>query len=216
MLLLAAARQKIASQSTLQRTAAKKGFIMDQQVLPHFKLNYSAHQSAVQLVALVSPTWPPCLFGARVVQNIFQELNTPLLRGHLVWTPMLPADTLSAASAQGALFQDERITQYWDSERVLGRMVSRGMKLAVPVAWDIYLLYPPGAKWQDIIGLPAPRFWMHQLDEQGPERLLNPEMLMTEVKLAIEAAARGEFCDAWLLLLSNRSGKGSLWDKSTR
>jgi hypothetical protein len=29
--------------------------------------------------------------------------------------------------------------------------------------WDVYLLYPPGVRWEGSIP-PAPMYWMHQLE----------------------------------------------------
>jgi hypothetical protein len=98
---------------------------------------------------------------------------------------MLIADDLAAANAQEPIFHDERVSQYWDGERALGRAVSQTLKLAAPVAWDIYLLYSPGAKW-DGERIPTPDFWMHQLNEH-PDLLLDPDRLMAEVQRAIEA-----------------------------
>ena len=98
---------------------------------------------------------------------------------------MLPADNLQAALAQEAYFQDERITQFWDGERDLGRLVAKTLKLKDPIAWDVYLVYGRGKTWEREI-LPAPDFWMHQLDER-PDLRLVPNRLMAEVKNSIEA-----------------------------
>ena len=98
---------------------------------------------------------------------------------------MLLADDLTAAIAQEALFQDERVSHYWDSERALGQLVSHTIKLTTIIAWDIYLLYPSGAVWKGEM-LPAPSFWMHQLDERT-DLLLDPVRLKVEVQKAIEA-----------------------------
>ena len=100
---------------------------------------------------------------------------------------MLVQDILDAAIEQEALFQDERVSQYWDGERVLGRLVAQTLKLDALVAWDIYLLYLPGAMWKDG-RIPAPEFWMHQLNEH-PDLLLDPDRLMVEVQHAIEVYA---------------------------
>jgi hypothetical protein len=104
---------------------------------------------------------------------------------------MLTNDDQDAAIAQEAVFEDERVSQYWDGERALGRMVSRTLKLAALVAWDIYLLYSPGAMWKGE-WIPTPDFWMHQLDER-PDLLLDPDRLMAEVHKAIEATSKGDF-----------------------
>lgn len=103
---------------------------------------------------------------------------------------MMADDNLKAALEQEALFQDERVSQYWDGERVLGSLVSQNLKLAAPVAWDIYLLYSPGAKWKGE-GMPLPDFWMHQLNERA-DLFLDPARLMAEVQKAVEAVPEGE------------------------
>ena len=103
---------------------------------------------------------------------------------------MLTADDLEAASAQEALFQDERVSQYWDGERVLGRLVSQTLQLATPVAWDIYLLYSPAAMWKGE-RIPTPDFWMHQLNER-PDQFLDQDRLIVEVQKALEAPSKGE------------------------
>ena len=91
---------------------------------------------------------------------------------------MLTADDIDAAIAQEAFFQNERISQYWDGEQVFGRLAARGLGLDEPIAWDIYLLYHPGTIW---VGekMPAPDFWMHQLNER-PDLLLDPARPMAK------------------------------------
>ncbi len=98
---------------------------------------------------------------------------------------MLAGDDLNAALAQETYFQETRIHQYWDGERVFGRLAAQGLGLNEPIAWDIYLLYYPGTIWSGE-KLPIPEFWMHQLDER-PDRLLDPARLTAEVQKAIQA-----------------------------
>ncbi len=50
---------------------------MRELTLPDLEIYFSAYLNAIQLVALVSPTRTPCLFGARVVRDIFQRWKTP-------------------------------------------------------------------------------------------------------------------------------------------
>ncbi len=96
---------------------------------------------------------------------------------------MLPGDDLAAALAQEALCQDERVSQYWDSRRSLGRLVSQALGLTAYFAWDIYLLYTPGETWK-AGKIPVPCFWMHQLNERADLRL-DPDRLIAEVQKAI-------------------------------
>jgi hypothetical protein len=51
-------------------------------------------------------------------------------------------------------FADKPIPQLWDGEMLLGKEVSRSLAIE-PVAWDIYLFYPPEAEWTDA-GIPPP------------------------------------------------------------
>jgi hypothetical protein len=103
---------------------------------------------------------------------------------------MLISDNLKEAVTQEALIKDERIFQYWDGQRALGRLVSETLKLSAAVAWDIYLLYLPGAIWNSG-RLPKPDFWMHQLNEQA-DLLLDPDRLIAEVQKAIETTSEGD------------------------
>lgn len=102
---------------------------------------------------------------------------------------MLAADDMDAAIAQEAFFQEERIHQYWDGKQVLGRLVARDLQLTDPVAWDIYLLYASGTIWKGE-KMPAPVFWMHQLNERS-DLFLDPVRLMAEVQQAIKTAHKG-------------------------
>ncbi len=69
---------------------------------------------------------------------------------------MLDSDDRASAEAMTSTFADKPIPQFWDGERLLGREVSRSLALdGVPVAWDIYLFYPPEAEWTDA-GIPPP------------------------------------------------------------
>jgi hypothetical protein len=102
---------------------------------------------------------------------------------------MLAGDNLDIAVNRKSLMQDERVSQYWDAERVLGRLVSQTLKLSSPLGWDIYLLYSSGARWKDGI-IPVPDFWMHQLNERAG-LFLDPYRLKAEVQKAINSFSAG-------------------------
>ena len=117
------------------------------------------------------------------MQEIFDENRTEMLRGALVWTPMLAADSLEAAKQRETIFPDPRVKYYWDPHRILGRLLSRTLNLRAPVAWDVYLVYPPDHFWVTELPL-APTFWMHQLDEE-PALYLDPLRLKQNVRTLI-------------------------------
>jgi hypothetical protein len=73
----------------------------------------------------------------------------------IVWIPMLDDDERPAAVAASDPFRALGVPQFWDGEQKLGRAVAGSLAIPDWVAWDIYLFYPPGAKWTEG-GLPPP------------------------------------------------------------
>lgn len=99
------------------------------------------------------------------MQEIFEENKSELLRGAIVWTPMLPTDILESAIQRESMFSDARVKQFWDPNRIFGSLMSQTLKLRISIAWDVYLLYLPDHPWDAEIP-PVPVFWMHQQDEE--------------------------------------------------
>lgn len=95
---------------------------------------------------------------------------------------MLPPDNIEAARTQSLHVQDPRLTQFWDGERTAADLFAQTLALRCP-AWDVYLVYEPGATWTDALP-PEPAFWMHQLPvETGapPGLRLNAARLTSEL-----------------------------------
>jgi hypothetical protein len=115
-----------------------------------------------------------------LVQEVFEENRSEVLQGAIIWTPMLASDSLEPAKGRETIFQDLRVNHYWDPDRILGRLLSRTLNLKAPVAWDVYLVYPPDHPWDTELA-PAPKFWMHQLDEK-PIFVLDPPRLRRYVQ----------------------------------
>ena len=118
------------------------------------------------------------------MQEIFEENRSELIRGAIVWTPMLPADNLESAVQRELVFSDTRVKQLWDPERIFGRLLSQTLNLTIPIAWDVYLLYLPEHPWNTELP-PAPEFWMHQQDEDM-SLYLDPSRLKQYVKTLLE------------------------------
>jgi hypothetical protein len=83
----------------------------------------------------------------------------------IVWIPMLLDDSEDAARAATALIPDARACHYFDPNRQAGRVLASRMGGEGQVAWDIYLLFPPGVAWED--EPPLPIDWVHQLGNTG-------------------------------------------------
>lgn len=133
-----------------------------------------------------------CQRGQAVVRELFEAFGDTRLRGLVAWLPMLPADNAPAALARSALLDDKRITKAWDAERKIGDLFAQLLGLR-GTAWDVYLLYPPGPRW-NAERPPKPAFWMHQLPEVvGANRtlFLDPDKLAEELRRQLDAATAG-------------------------
>ncbi len=67
----------------------------------------------------------------------------------VAWIPKLPDDTRPDADPSLP------VPQFWDGEQSLGKEVARSVGADGWVAWDIYLFYPAGARWDDHLPAPA-------------------------------------------------------------
>src|SRR6266404_775538 len=142
---------------------------------------FNASSQKVRVVALLSPTCPDCQSGHGVVGRILKKFPSPKLKAILVWEPMRDGDDATSATQQAETVQDIRISQGWDSSQNLGKVFGQTLDLH-QIAWDVYLVYKPGIKWEGLQP-PHPTFWMHQLEGADPKLLLceNPTRLNVEV-----------------------------------
>lgn len=69
----------------------------------------------------------------------------------MVWFSVLGGDERSAIRTD--LLIDERGTHYWDDGGEISAFLNaRASELGLPASgqlWDVYLLFPPGARWDD-------------------------------------------------------------------
>jgi hypothetical protein len=121
------------------------------------------------------------------VQEIFEENESKILYGAIIWTPMLVTDSLDAANEQETRFSDSRVKHFWAQDRIFGQMMSQILNLKDSMAWDIYLIYPPDHPWDTELP-PTPQFWMHQLNEE-PTLLLDRPRLKKYVQTLLERTA---------------------------
>ena len=121
------------------------------------------------------------------MQEIFEKNESKNLNGAIIWTPMLVTDSLGAANERETKFSDSRLQQFWDPDRLFGKLISQTLNLKASIAWDIYLVYPPNTIWEAELP-PAPQFWMHQLEEE-PTLLLDPSRLKDYVQTLLERIA---------------------------
>jgi hypothetical protein len=127
---------------------------------------FDADRAHAQLIALVSPTCPLCLEGVEIVIAAFQDRDRAPFNLHLAWLPILDGDDVLAASTVAReITAHSRITHYWDLDRQVSSAAYEALVFTSRrkrVAWDLYLLYQPGATWRR--PLPSPDIWLHQAD----------------------------------------------------
>jgi hypothetical protein len=133
---------------------------------------FNAAADRVRVVALVSPTCGACLRGASDIQEqVFGQIDDQRLVGFVVWVPELDGQEANVPEATRTV-SDPRACHYWDGHAVLVRGYDRVLSLETD-AWDIYLIYPPGVRWDRELP-PAPTFWMHQLGSRAHPQVNGP------------------------------------------
>jgi len=142
---------------------------------------FNSSNDKVRIVALLSPTCPGCRSGHGVVGQVLKRFSSSRLQAILVWEPMLDGDSPKTATQQADTIYDARITQGWNDDKEVGKLFGATLGLH-DIAWDVYLLYKPGIKWE-AQQPPRPTFWMHQLEGADPNLLLceDPARLSAEV-----------------------------------
>lgn len=83
----------------------------------------------------------------------------------IVWIPMLAEDNDAAARASAGQYDGPRIDHFYDPEKHAGRAIARLLGGEGKVAWDLYLVSPPHARWEHTPPLPSE--WADQLRESA-------------------------------------------------
>ena len=93
---------------------------------------------------------------------VLAPVSDPSVRAHVVWVPILKTDQGPPDQETRSLVPDERAAHYWDADAMLPPLFAGilGLPPGCP-AWDVYLAYAPGARWEN--DPPPPLFWHHQL-----------------------------------------------------
>jgi peroxiredoxin len=154
--------------------------------------HFNSQRDKKRFVALLSATCPACIFGARAVRDsILESLPDEEFGISIVWIDMLPGDKHAAALRSAHLFNDPRVKQFYDPNRIVGMAFAEQLlnENAGP-AWDIYMVFDKGASWND--AAPIPVDWCHQL---SGKRRADPERFRTGEELVQQL---GDFAGRWL------------------
>lgn len=124
-------------------------------------------------------------------EAVFQGITSEKLKAYAVWEPILRTDNRRGARRATTILPDPRVRHYWVEGREVGEMFKPALGLKDEVAWDVYLVYPPGVEWRGSRP-PKPTYFMHQLHELSSARRLDAKALATEIRAAIRTAATGK------------------------
>ncbi len=135
---------------------------------------------APRFLAVVSPVCGPCIQGVQAVRNsIIDGLPDAQIQVGVIWINMLPGDSEVTAKRAAKIITSPRASHFHDPNRLAGASIARSLGWEDDVAWDVYLFYEAGAKWQK--GPPEPYDWMHQLGgwyQADPDRFHTGEDLV--------------------------------------
>lgn len=86
-----------------------------------------------------------------------------------------------------ASIPDSRAIHFWDPDQKLGKIYAKVLGLtADQCAWDVYLLFPRGVRWEG--EAPTPVYWMHQLSYPS-ENYLDGDKFRKEVEKRLKSSA---------------------------
>jgi len=141
----------------------KPAYITLDQDHSQLRADFNAMADKVRLVFISGPSCGICLRGMDDLnESIVASLqNDPRTRTFVVYVPTLGAEEKHVAAAV-PLMQGPRIKHYWDEEGNSGLEFQKA--LGIPMyAWDVWMMYEPGLRWESGSAPPAPVFWQHQL-----------------------------------------------------
>jgi hypothetical protein len=84
------------------------------------------------------------------------------VRAYIVWLPIFGGDFEGESRKLPRRLPDKRVSYFMDPESLTGELWERVLETKREIAWDVYLLYGSGARWENELP-PAPDFWMQQL-----------------------------------------------------
>jgi len=157
-----------------------------------FKEEFNSNIDKVRIVSLPNPACLSCVEGQRFINDLFDHefSSENRLMGFTVWVSINGWGTLKDARRLAPEITDSRMYNFWDPNMLLGKLYKTPLDLDKGYlgAWDVYLIYKAGVKWQGDVP-PAPTFWMHKLgdDESGvkTDLFLDEGIFKTQVREAL-------------------------------
>lgn len=154
---------RVATHSDAPAISDEGGMISLDNSLDPLIERFNSDRDKPRVVAIVSATCGACVAGAIAVnESVVRAYPSADVSIFVVWIDILPSDDYAAAQRVAGIFNDPRVRQFHDPNRLVAGAFAKGL-LEQPPAWDMYLLYAatPQQLWVD--QPPKPADWMHQL-----------------------------------------------------
>ena len=97
-------------------------------------------------------------------QSVFAAYAAASFAAAVVFIDMMRLDTAESAVRAAEAIADPRARFFHDPAHHAGRALARCFGWQHHVAWDCYLFYPSGARWDG--EAPPPPEWYHQLQDR--------------------------------------------------
>lgn len=154
---------------------AKPAYVTLSEDLTQLKADFNAMSDKVRLVFISGPSCGICLRGMddlneSIVASIQNDSRVHTL---VVQVPALGAEEKHAA-ATVALMPGPRVIHYWDPNGRTGLGFQEALDIRM-YAWDVWLVYEPGTRWEADAPPPAPMFWQHQLGPLPDDKRLDAD-----------------------------------------
>jgi len=102
-----------------------------------------------------------CRWGFSGIVKTLENVTDNRVRAYVIWLPIFGGDFKGEQRNLSRSFSDKRVSYFSDSMMLSGKQWEQILKTERVIAWDVYMLYGPDAKWGE--SPPMPEYWMHQL-----------------------------------------------------
>ena len=119
---------------------------------------------------------------------MFERVEDEDLRAYVVWGPMLDEETRPDAVEATAYLDDPRVVHFWtDADAIAERFRPVTGLAEGELAWDTFLVYPPGVRWDG--EPPPPAVVMHVNKPLPDEQKLDANDLRERVRAILDGSS---------------------------
>lgn len=137
---------------------------------------FDKDKDKVRLLMVLSPTCSTCQISARVIQRYaLDAIADERLRVYVIWAPVDEGDDEESARRNTRLIPDPRATHFWAGNLALSQAYKAPLGVKTSVAYDVFLIFPPDALWQEPVPIP-PSFMHNRTDLPAARKLSGPAL----------------------------------------